>query len=176
MRLLDQVLTPRGGRKAPLQLSLPLGALPPPESPRDAATPRTAARMGKLKSGFAAVGRMLTPRRRQPEAAEDSPASSTPGSGLIAAYRPTMTGLLEAQVRLHSARGSGRQLTTPSPPALPPPPSDSGSDSASEADSDLSSLDGFGDYARERSLTPVAEAAEGTGSSAPSPADHGELP
>lgn len=163
MGLLDQVLTPRGGRKAPQLAPLPLAQLSElklSEGQPEAATPRTAARMGKLKS----LARMLTPRRKQQPAPG---ADSTPG-GLINAYRPTLTGMLEAQVRLQSARSSGgrRHLTTPSPgvAAL----CDSDSDSASEAGTDLSSLDGFGDYAR--CLEEAPGAAEGQGSTAPSPA------
>lgn len=176
MRLLS-VLTPRGSRREHEQAKLTplaLPALPLAELQEDgASTPRRAAAAAMRLSGLSKLGRLLTPRarQRQPEAAAQSPCDA----GLIQAYRPTMTAAMEAQVVLNSARktpggggGGGRVLTTPShdtPTALY-----SDSDSESDAESELSSLDGFGSYAR--GLEAVAETDEaGEGSTGSCPAD-----
>lgn len=163
MGLLDQVLTPRGGgRKPQLSLALPLAPLEDSQT----AQPAPEARMGKLKS----LARLLTPRRGKQQAAPgaDSSTPSPAPSGLINAYRPTLTGAIEAHVRLQSARSSRSESRLTTPPPARAPLSDSGSDTESESGSDLSSLDGFGDYAR--GLSPATEPAEGQGSSGPSPA------
>lgn len=177
MRLLS-VLTPRGSRREHEQAKLTplaLPALPPAQLEEDggASTPRRAAAAAMRLSGFSKLGRLLTPRARprQPEAA------ASPGdAGLIQAYRPTMTAAMEAQVVLNSARktpggaggAGGRVLTTPSHDT--PTAFYSDSDSESDAESDLSSLDGFGAYARK--LEAVAETEEvGEGSTGSCPAD-----
>lgn len=177
---LPSLLTPRGSRPSKEQsLALPLGALQQPADCFDepaAATPRTRSKLlGKL-------GSLLTPRARgQAAAAADSPASS----GLIAAYRPTLTGLMEHQLRLRMAQqevvgGGGSVSSRTSRPTAPSASAleAESDDAASDSGSDLSSLDGFGDYARQRGLGSVAETEqeEGPGSAAAPAADPDRLP
>lgn len=148
-----EALTPRGARPKPqLSLALPLEQLQACDSAHEAAaTPRSSAQRLTSK-----LRQMLTPRgrRRQPGPAADSPAGCSPGSGpLIAAYRPTLTAMMEARTyaRTGSSGGSGRRALTTTPsrgpvlPAAASDTSDASSDTASEADSnssDASSLDG----------------------------------
>ena len=201
MGLLDRVLTPRGkrgvGGGGGNTSFLPQLALPAPgefaqtDSPREALlTPRrtSAMRLGKLMS---AAGRMLTPRGRREAAASPRPggfASPRPGFSSDAmrteAYRPSLTGLMEQQVRMSPAlAGAG---ASPAPTPRRPAASDDGDSScdssstsdASEAESDLSSLDGFGEYARGMEpivpggpLPSTPEEGEGSTGSAPSNPD-----
>ncbi|KAL4425491.1 hypothetical protein ABPG75_009507 [Micractinium tetrahymenae] len=167
MRLLERVLTPRGaGGKRP---ELPVLALPEagraePASPFadenciPSQTPRSkASRLSKLLSG---ASRVLTPRRRGSnadgslalQAALVSPRPCSAGAGDAQRTTPTLrrapAGLAEAQLRLAN---SPAPSTTPAGDAATHAGAGD-SDTASEADSDLSSLDGFGDYARIHSL------------------------
>lgn len=186
MKLLS-VLTPRGSRrdKATGRLTppgLPALALGELQQQDGASTPRKSAAAAAMRfSGLSKLGRLLTPRARQGQA--EAAAASPGDAGLIRAYTPTITAAMEAQVVLHSARktpgggAGGRVLTT----ALATPSHDtptgfcSDSDAESEADSELSSLDGFGAYAR--GLEAVAETEEhGEGSTGSCPADPDKLP
>ena len=191
MRLLS-VLTPRGSRREqkagkltpPALPALALGELQQQDG--GSSTPRRAAAM--RLSGLSKLGRLLTPRARQGQA--EAAAGSPGDAGLIRAYTPTITAAMEAQVVLNSARktpgggaAAGRLLTTPTAAGqgLATPSHDtptgfhSDCDTESEAESELSSLDGFGAYAR--GLEAVAETEEhGEGSTGSCPADPDKLP
>lgn len=150
---LPQLLTPRGRKPSASSLSLPLPAAEEPaaDSPRSNGGASTPRRLGSLRKLVSTAGRLLTPRGGRARGEEgqlagspfDSPRPGSSDAQRTQAYTPSLTGLMEQQLRL-----SG-QLTTPRRhPALESADSDAGSDTASESGSDLSSLDGFGDYAR----------------------------
>ena len=117
-------------------------------------TPRS--RLGKL------VSRVLTPRARKtaPPPLDVRMLSPRADAQRTAAYTPTLTAMMESQLRLRGASESPASSAPPSAryrpplPRLAPPAAptraddDSGSDATSEADSDTSDLDGFADYAR----------------------------
>jgi hypothetical protein len=141
-----------------------LAALEPSaQSPRDGSdSPRGASKLGKLVS-------LLTPRgRRGDGAAGDSPFASPRSAAGDAqrtqAYKTSLAGLTEQQVRLTG------QLTTPRAlHALET--ADGDSDTASEAGSDASSLDGFGSYARKLDAAQRGEGSPAASTAVPSPAD-----
>jgi hypothetical protein len=203
MGLLDRVVTPRGkrgvgggvGNSSFLpQLALPAsGDFAQTDSPREALlTPRrtSAMRLGKLMS---AAGRMLTPRGRREPAASAGPAgfaSPRPGfsgdSMRTEAYRPSLTGLMEQQVRMSPALAGAGASPAPTPRRPVASDDDSSSDSSSnsddsDAESDLSSLDGFGEYAR--GIGPIVPGGplpstpeEGEGSTGSAPSNPDQLP
>lgn len=190
---LIEALTPRGARPR-AALTLQLDKLQAGDSAQDvgaAPTPRTMSRLSKLRQ---LTTKMLTPRGRsggsQQQLPPDDECGSPASSGaLIKAYRPTLTGLMESRTLARTAAagaaaaaGGAAAATTPAGLTTAAPSgasTDASSDTASEAgsnDSELSSLDGFGDYARGLEVTP-ARTDEGAGSTASCPpADPDRLP
>lgn len=161
MRVIDRVLTPRGRPVGVSTLALPgdtePAALYADENSNPVETPRSkGSRLGKLLS------RVLTPRRHSGNADGSlalpaSLVSPRPRSaGAIDAQR-TVPGLNRAPAGLATAQLRLADSPAPSPASIAHVGARDG-DTASEAGSDLSSLDGFGEYARIHGLdTEVAE-------------------
>ncbi len=164
MRLIERVLTPRGRPQLPA-LTLPGEAERAgpcaDENVNPGQTPRSkGSRLGKLLS------RVLTPRRQSGDA-DNNVALQT----ALTSARPRSAGAVDVQRTVPSLRrkpaglADGQLRLADSPaPLLAPGARLAGEsdDAASEADSDLSSLDGFGEYAREHRRAAEDEEEEGS--------------
>lgn len=158
MRLVERVLTPRGRPRLPA-LELPAeaeqSALCADENLNPEQTPRSkGSRLGKLLS------RVLTPRRQSGDADR-----SLALQAALVSPRPRSAGAVDAQRTVPRLRRAPAGLAdsqlrladSPAPSATPGAGPACDSDTASEADSDLSSLDGFGEYARVHRLADAEE-------------------
>lgn len=197
MGLLDRVLTPRGAKRPSLPpLALPLqDAHQPATSPAADENVNTAqiphgrtSRLGKLVS---AAGRILTPRTGRRGASGTCSGSATLEAVLASPRIHTFRRISDAQrtTARHGALSDGQLRLSVSPGATSPGPrrplsgndgnDAADSDTTSLADSEASSLDGFGDYARVldgKQTTADAESSDTSAASASSLTGPDNLP